>query len=119
MTDVYVPQNLKASNEPLYFAEGLIKQDAAIIPAWTPLMLETSGSPAVPTGKIVRWDKTKPATAFYLNPFDIDAKSADSLTLLVKTGSFKPAPIQWPAGTTDAQKQTAFAGATISVITKV
>lgn len=70
------------------------------------------------TGEFKEWapgatDGTE--VAVRIAPFAIDASLAAKKASLIKSGTFNPELIDWPDGTTDAQKLVAFVGTPISL----
>ncbi len=82
------------------------------LPARTPLGQVTA------TGALVKW---APAAndgsqkAVYITAYAVDASAAAKKAQVIKSGSFHPDLVAWPAGTTDAQKLCAFVGTPISL----
>lgn len=70
------------------------------------------------TGKIVAWDPAAEdgsQVACYLSVYAVDATGGDKQAQVTKSGTYNPDLVQWPGGTTAAQKLTAFVGTPISL----
>lgn len=70
------------------------------------------------TGKFVEWSPAGndgSQVAVRLTPFAVDATAGDKDAPLIKSGTFDPDLVAWPAGVTDVQKLTAFVGTPISL----
>ncbi len=70
------------------------------------------------SGLFTAWDPTAEdgsETAVRLSAIAIDASSADTDGPMIKAGTFNPDLVNWPDGTTDVQKLTAFVGTPISL----
>lgn len=70
------------------------------------------------SGKVVAWDPAASdgrEKAVYITAYAVDATAADQQAQVIKSGTFNPEQVVWPAGTTDAQKRAAFVGSPISL----
>lgn len=70
------------------------------------------------TGKLVAWApaaENGSEVAVYITGYAVDATGADKQAQVIKAGTFNPEQINWPGGTTAAQKLTAFVGTPISL----
>jgi hypothetical protein len=70
------------------------------------------------SGKLVKWAPAASdgsQVAKFITAYAVDASSADTQAQVIKTGTFNPELVNWPAGVTAAQKLNAFAGTPISL----
>tara|TARA_R110001606_G_scaffold345513_1_gene494370 strand:+ start:6158 stop:6508 length:351 start_codon:yes stop_codon:yes gene_type:complete len=70
------------------------------------------------SGKFVAWDPAADdgsQVAVRMSLGAVDATAGDKQAQLIKSGTYNPDLVQWPAGTTAAQKLTAFVGTPISL----
>src|SRR5690606_22708789 len=59
------------------------------------------------SGKLVAWDPAATSgseKAAYITAYAVDASAADKEAQVIKSGTFNPEQVVWPAGTTAAQK---------------
>lgn len=69
-------------------------------------------------GKCVEWDPTASngaEVAVRMTVMAVDASGGDKPAPLIKSGTFNPELVNWPAGATGAQKAAAFVGTPISL----
>lgn len=70
------------------------------------------------SGKLVKWVPAAndgSEVAVHMTAYAVDASAADKQAQVIKTGTFNPELVNWPAGVTAAQKLNAFAGTPISL----
>jgi len=70
------------------------------------------------SGKLVAWDPAATdgsEVAAYITAYAVDARAAEQQAQVIKSGTFNPEQVVWPAGTTAAQKLAAFVGTPISL----
>lgn len=115
-TSMHTPfetENWEAGSEQTTTTAGVIKAGQSIMKR-TPLGMVTS------SGEFVSWDPAANdgrEVATRIAPFSIDSSGGAVEKQLIKGGVFNPELINWPAGTTDAQKLAAFVGTPISLQT--
>ncbi|MGF6692661.1 hypothetical protein M2318_002733 [Metapseudomonas resinovorans] len=70
------------------------------------------------SGLLVKWApgaSDGSQIAVYITEYAVDASAAAKKAQVISGGQFNPAKLNWPAGTTDAQKLTAFVGSPITL----
>lgn len=70
------------------------------------------------TGKLVAWSPTAEdgsEVASYITAYAVDASAGEQQAQVIKSGTFNPEQVVWPAGTTEVQKLAAFVGTPISL----
>lgn len=70
------------------------------------------------SGKVVAWDPAATngsEKAVYITAYAVAATGGDKQAQVIKSGTFNPEQVIWPAGTTAAQKLGAFVGTPISL----
>lgn len=70
------------------------------------------------SGKVVAWDPAAAdgsEKAVYITAYAVDATAGDKEAQVIKSGTFNPEQVVWPAGATAAQKLVAFVGTPISL----
>jgi len=70
------------------------------------------------SGKFVAWDPAASdgsEVAVRLTAIAVNASAGDKNVPMIKSGTFNPELVNWPAGATDAQKAGAFVGTPISL----
>lgn len=70
------------------------------------------------TGELVAWDPAAAdgsEVAVFITAYPVDATAAAQQAQVIKSGTFNPEQVVWPAGATAAQKLAAFTGTPISL----
>lgn len=109
--ETYTPKTVVTGSDPTHTTETAIAAGHTL-PALTPLGLKAAA------GEFEPWDPaasdgTQLATRLTATP--VDTTAAAAAVQAWKTGTFNPAEVNWPAGTTDIQKAGAFIGTPISL----
>ncbi|EQM70003.1 head decoration protein [Pseudomonas tohonis] len=70
------------------------------------------------TGLLVKWApgaSDGSQKAVYLSSYPVNATSGNKKAQVISAGTFNPELVDWPVGTTEAQKLAAFVGTPISL----
>lgn len=114
MTTVQEPvDNWITGSDKVHTTAGTIAS-GEVLPARAPLGQVTA------TGKLVEWApgaSDGSEIAVYLTSSAVDASGGDLAAQVIKSGTFNPEDVAWPAGATAAQKLCAFVGTPISLQT--
>ena len=109
----FATENWEAGSEQTTTTACLVKSGQVLVKR-TPMGMVAA------TGEFKAWDPDASdgsEIATRITPFAIDTTGAAKEQQLIKGGLFNPELVQWPAGTTDAQKRAAFVGSPISLQT--